>query len=280
MIYISSACVKAKTIGESIEKIGDLGYDNVELSGGTNPYPELEQHLKEARKKGKNLLLHNYFPPPPTPFVLNLASLDGETASLSMNHAANALRISSELGCDKFGIHAGFLINIPVNQIGKSIDRKALFNRDEAMEFFLENIRLLTAESSPKIYIENNVIAPFNLENFKGENPFFLTSSVDYFEMAKKIDLNLLLDVAHLKVSCCALGLDFDRELDALFPLSSYVHISDNDGQSDSNNGLEKGSDLYKSLSRFDFTGKTITIEVYDGAESVHETHNAINSLL
>jgi sugar phosphate isomerase/epimerase len=280
MIYISSACVKAKTIGESMEKIGTLGYDNIELSGGTNPYPELEADLIEARKNGKNLLLHNYFPPPPAPFVLNLASLDGETADLSLEHAANALRISTDLGCDKFGIHAGFLINIPVNQIGKSIDRKALFNRDEAMEFFLENLRQLMSESNPIIFVENNVIAPFNLENFKGDNPFFLTSSADYFEMAKRIDLNLLLDVAHLKVSCSALGLDFNRELDALMPLSSYIHISDNDGQADSNNGLKRGSDLYKALSRFDLSNKTITIEVYDGPESVLETYNAIHSLL
>jgi sugar phosphate isomerase/epimerase len=280
MIYISSACVRAKTIAESIHQINDLGFKYIELSGGTSPYPTLINDLKELKERGNQFLLHNYFPPPANPFVLNLASLDDETARLSLVHAQKALKLGSQLGCERFGVHAGFRINIPVNQIGKSIDRTKLFDRDKALERFVENIKTLQNENDVKVYIENNVIASFNLDNFNGQNPFFLTSAVDYFEMAEHFELNLLLDVAHLKVSCQALNLNFDTELDALMPLSEYIHISDNDGMSDSNMRLREGSPLYNSLKRFDLSNKTITVEVYECDEAIQETNNAILSLL
>ena len=55
-------------------------------------------------------------------------------------------------------------------------------------------------------------------------------------------NINLLVDVAHLKVSANSLGLDYFGELEKLFQLADYVHLSDNDGYSDQNNGFNKNS--------------------------------------
>ena len=42
MIYISSSCIKAKTIKESVTILAEVGFNNIELSGGTQYYSSFE----------------------------------------------------------------------------------------------------------------------------------------------------------------------------------------------------------------------------------------------
>lgn len=280
MIYISSACIKAYKIDESINSLYVDGFQNIELSGGTNLYDDLTPDLDKWKEQGVNFLLHNYFPPPPRPFVLNLASLDKEIEDLSLAHARKAIAISEKLGLSKYGIHAGFLINIPLKEIGKPIKKQPLFDRDQAMDLFVKNINQLQSETEVELYIENNVVAPFNLENFKGVNPFFLTSYKDYVDITSKTSVKMLVDIAHLKVSCHALKLNFEQELEAMLSVSDYIHVSDNDGTMDSNLGLKKDSTLYQVLKGQSLSNKIFTLEVYDGIDSVKESYNNLLSLI
>jgi len=45
-----------------------------------------------------NYLIHNYFPPPSKPFVLNLASLDDKLYKQSIDLCINAIKLSKNLG--------------------------------------------------------------------------------------------------------------------------------------------------------------------------------------
>ena len=76
MIYISTSCIKNnKKIKTSVEELAINGFSNIELSGGTEPYDQMEYDLLELKDKyNLNYRCHNYFPPPIEPFVLNLAS--------------------------------------------------------------------------------------------------------------------------------------------------------------------------------------------------------------
>ena len=51
MIYISSSCVKADTIKESILTLVREGFRNIELSGGTKYYDSLIDDLLELKDK-------------------------------------------------------------------------------------------------------------------------------------------------------------------------------------------------------------------------------------
>lgn len=51
MIYISSSCVKNKTIKESVQELVDSGFKNIELSGGTEYYDGFEDDLLKLKKK-------------------------------------------------------------------------------------------------------------------------------------------------------------------------------------------------------------------------------------
>lgn len=281
MIYISTSCLKNKSIKESIKQIVDFGYTNIELSGGTDYYPKLVDDILFLEDKYKlNLICHNYFPPPKEHFVLNLASLDLSTQDKSFKFLEKTIKLSDELKIKEFGFHAGFFLNIPLNEIGKKIQSQTLFNKQEAIVQFCKSYNKLDNLTKSKLYIENNVISGPNYEKF-GENIFMLTSSKDYFALKKLIKFDLILDVAHLKVSCNSLNLNFEEQLDCLIHETDYIHISDNSGVTDDNIGLKKDSQLYSLLSNYSLKNKKITLEVYDNSfKQIEETYNLISNLI
>lgn len=283
MIYVSSACVKAQTIKESIEILVHHDIKNIELSGGTSYYEGIENDLLELQEKYQlNLLCHNYFPPPPSPFVLNIASLDEKVSELSTQHILKAIDLSKKLKSPKFGFHAGFIIDIPLEEIGKKIKRKQLFDRDKAFEQFCKNYRMIAEQANGDIelYVENNVLSQSNYDNYAPINPFFITDVETYKEFEPAINFTILLDVAHLKVSTNVLGKDFRKELQYLSKLTDYIHISDNDGWHDTNQHLSYNSELYQELQNISLQNKTITIEVYNGMDKVKESIKNVQKII
>jgi sugar phosphate isomerase/epimerase len=282
MIYVSSSCVKHSKISDSVKQLAEEGFKYIELSGGTKYYSDFERDLLKLQDQyGINYLAHNYFPPPEEPFVINLASLDREILELSMSNIRKAMQLTHRLGANKFSFHAGFLINIPLNQIGKSIQENVLFDRQKSLEIFSSKVSELKQEfPSIELFIENNVLSSTNYRNFSNINPFFLCDYAGYKELNQHVDFNLLLDVAHLKVTSKTLEHDFNLELDNLLSKANYIHISDNDGSADSNNTFSESSTLYKELRTHTFKNKTITLEVYDGMEALHESHQTTQKLM
>ena len=55
-------------------------------------------------------------------------------------------------------------------------------------------------------------------------NPLLLTDVQSYKEL-KKFNFNLLLDLAHLKVSCRSLNLDFIQQANYLINETDYIHL-------------------------------------------------------
>ena len=65
MIYVSTACVKNDFIKDSVRELANMGFINIELSGGTRHYEGDLNDLMELKSEyGLNYNVHNYFPPP------------------------------------------------------------------------------------------------------------------------------------------------------------------------------------------------------------------------
>lgn len=284
--FVSSSCVKAKVIEEAIEKLIDVGIRKIELSGGTSYYDHeiMIDNLDKLRKMHNlEFLLHNYFPPPSKDFVLNLASNDNEIFKQSETHLLKCIEYSSRLESKQFGFHAGFFFNIPLNEIGKKITAKVYDNFENATEVFCNRFRKIEARANElgvKLYLENNVYSKTNHNTYGLPVPALLTNLETYQELKERIDFKLLLDVAHLKVSCQTLKKDFTTELQSLFNVSDYIHVSDNDGLHDTNNAIELKSSLYQELKQLNWSGKTVTLEIYEPLEKVKSSLENINLLL
>jgi len=278
MIYVSSSCVKHIKIRDSVQELAENDFKNIELSGGTEYYENFENDLLELKDKySLNYRCHNYFPPPRKPFVLNLASLNDETFQMSFDHLQQVIALSNRLGADKFAFHAGFFIDIKLNEIGKKLSRDNLFDEKEAVERFCKAYSVIKKQAkNVSLFIENNVFSKTNADTYDGKNPFMMTNFNEYKSLKEKIDFNLLLDVAHLKVSAKTLRLDWEEEFENMISVSSYIHVSDNDGFHDLNNQLTKTSSLLTMLEQSNTKNKDFTLEVYDGMSAIKKSHEAL----
>jgi endonuclease IV len=282
MIYVSSSCVNNIKIRDSVQELAENNFQNIELSGGTEYYENFENDLLELKAKySLNYRCHNYFPPPKKPFVLNLASLNDETFQMSFDHLQKVIALSNRLGADKFAFHAGFFIDIKLNEIGKKISLDNLFDGKDAIERFCNAYKIIKKQSKNVcLFIENNVFSRNNADTFNGKNPFMMTNFNEYKSLKEKIDFNLLLDVAHLKVSAKTLGLNWEDEFKNMINVSSYIHVSDNDGFHDSNNQLAKSSSLLSMLKESDTRNKDFTLEIYDGMYAIKKSYEILSQVI
>lgn len=102
----------------------------------------------------------------------------------------------------------------------------------------------------------------------------------DYQELRKVLDFNLLLDVAHLKVSSHTLSLNFEEELSHMLQASDYVHISDNDALHDLNHSLTKNSELLTMMQHHDLHNKDFTLEIYDNINKIKESYTLLQEAI
>ena len=282
MIYVSSSCVQNKTIKDSVQELVDNGFQNIELSGGTEYYDGFENDLLELKKKyNLNYICHNYFPPPKNHFVLNLASLDNEVYYKTFHHLKSSIELSKKLGAERFGFHAGFFIDIKVSEIGKRISKVNLFDKEKSINRFCKGFKELKIFAGTlELYIENNVYSATNAKTYENNNLFMLTSKEEYKKLKEMINFNLLLDVAHLKVSSKTLSLNFEDELNYMVNQSDYIHISDNDGLHDLNYKLEKSSGLVELLKKQDLKDKNFTLEIYDDIREIKKTYEILQKVI
>lgn len=281
MIYVSTSCVIKEYIVDSVIKLHSCGFRNIELSGGTKYYENIEQDLLDVQKKHDlNFLCHNYFPPPKEQFVINLASTDLLILQKSISNIKKSLNLSQKFGAKKFGFHAGFYFNPDINQLGKRITPKDIVETESAQIQFAQVFNTLKAyKPKVELFIENNVLSLENYQNF-GCNPFMLTNSQEYNDLITKFDFKLLLDVAHLKVTCNSLGLDFKKEFNYLVEKAEYIHISDNDGKTDSNKAITKDSEIFDLLSKTSLKGKTITLEIYEEIDKIISSYELLQNII
>ena len=282
MIFVSSSCIKNKSIKSSVENLAINGFKNIELSGGTEYYDNFENDLLDLKDKySLNYRCHNYFPPPKKHFVLNLASLDNISFNNSFEHLKNVISLSKKLDSNKFGFHAGFYIDIRVSEIGRKITKNKFFDKGKSIQRFCDAFnKLKKIEPEVTLFIENNVFSRTNADTYDGENPFMMTNFNEYKSLKEKIDFNLLLDVAHLKVSAKTLRLDWEEEFEKMISVSSYIHVSNNDGFHDLNNQLTKSSILTSMLKQSDTQNKDFTLEIYDGMDAIKRSHEALSEVV
>lgn len=277
-IYVSSSCLKSAKISESVFALANHGIKHIELSGGTNYYSGYIDDLIELKERyGLHYRVHNYFPPPIQHGVINLASSTRSIYDQSVSIIQKAYELVSCGLAECYSFHAGFCFDMKVEDLGVSVSREALtfISMNEGYTNFVKNVTFLNEKHSHDIIIENNVVSRANYLRQSG-NRFLLTDSKGFFEMKNDLNFELLLDLAHLKVSSNTLGLDFEVEFENLFHNSDYIHVSDNDGLSDLNLPIKENSHLIGLIANSSCQGKDFTIEVYTGLRDVLNTYNLL----
>jgi sugar phosphate isomerase/epimerase len=239
-IFCSTGGFKTQSFYDTATSFLDAGITNIELSAGKI---DLEFHAKLKSLSSKaNLMLHNYFPPAADPIVLNLAYTNDAIAFKSLNFYREIIDLSAMLSSPMVGIHAGFLLDPPAKELGKTLNRSKLFSRDQAMSLFLHRVKELAAYAAMKdirLLVENNVLSKENFETHES-NILLLADAGEIVEFLKELggDVGLLLDVGHLKVSSNTLQFDLLQTFELLEEFTEGYHLSENLGESDDHFGF------------------------------------------
>jgi sugar phosphate isomerase/epimerase len=282
MIFISTSCLRNNRIGDSIEELAYHGFKNIELSGGTSYYEEFETDLLRLKKEyNLNYLVHNYFPPPSDgDFAINLASFDDNIYARSIQQLNKSILLSRSLGANKYSFHAGFFIDINVDELGKKISRRDPFVRDAALERFCAGF--LEIEKKAKgleLYLENNVYSQSNYNMYKNNAPLMLLHYNDYMELKQRLNFKLLLDIGHLNVTARTLNLKKDDEFKKMFDSSDYIHISENDGFHDQNLGLKRNGYVVEYVRKQKLYQKIFTLEIVGNINTLKDSYNILSEI-
>jgi len=261
-IFISTGGFRNLTAIQALEKLHKAEIQSVELSGGLFD-SEFENKIGVWKNRLK-IQCHNYFPPPSQPFVFNLASAHLPTLEKSLNLAKTAISLTSKLGAKQYAFHAGFRFDPDVRELGQVMGSHKLYLLEEAEFRFVKHVKALSAYAEGlgvQLLIENNVLSASNLDVF-GENPFLAVTPEDTFRLLNACGdkVGLLLDVAHWKVSAKSLALNLDSWFGICDPLIKGYHLSDNDGNADSNQPVTRESWFW---SRIDSQKGPVTLEIY-----------------
>lgn len=282
MIYVSTACLSEKNLKQNLKLFNKLNVKNIELTGNILYEKNYKKILQNYKFKHKfNFLIHNYFPIPKKPFMLNLGTENSYLNKKSVDNCLKSIEICNELKLKKFSVHAPFLVNFKTSEAGKKIKERKISSKSKILKIFKKNFNLLKkyVDYDLKLYVENNVLSKENFLNFNKQNPLMLTSFKDYDDMRQEVNFMPLLDTGHLKVSCKTLKLDFTKEFKNFAKYTDFIQVSDNNSLSDQNKKIKYGSLIYKLLKTLKNKKITYSIEVYGKMKDFLDTIKTLNRI-
>lgn len=265
-VFISTGNNKKKNIISTIKTFVKHDIKNIELSGGNYKENKIlkKELLKLKKKYSLNFLIHNYFPPERKKIVLNLGTLNKKIYDETINFYEKSIKFGIDIGSKYYAMHAGFLFDPVEKELGRIIKSRQLYNCEKSITNLKRGYLHLKSYSKKKIkiFLENNVISHDNYKNFSC-NPFHLTNFKDFLHLRKEFKFDILLDIAHLKVSSKTLKKSFKNEIRKFKNYTNYIHLSSNNGFTDSNESLISDNNYLKLILKNFQKNNYITTEVY-----------------
>lgn len=260
-VFVSSGGFRRPPL-EALRELRAAGVADIELSGGVHQEGLVEGLTLEAGVG--RLQVHNYFPPPPEPFVFNLCDPDAEGRERSVRFACDAIELGVTLGSHVYSFHAGFLGTPAVSDLGRNWGVTNKLGLEEGTELFARSVGRVNdfgRERGVRLLVENNVLTVGTAAS-NGEDVLLMTTPDGIRSTLACLpnDVGLLMDVAHFAVSARTLGFDPSSSLRDLSPLIGGYHLSDNDGLADSNDPVREDSWFWDGL---DPTVPYATLEIH-----------------
>lgn len=248
-IFVSTSCIAAPQLLEGrVSEFFDHGLNHIELGAGVILGNNSLAWIKA--QKGQ-FLIHNYFPPPSEPFVLNMASSNAAIRSHSINFVCGTLQLCAQMSIPFYSVHAGFITD-PVGFGATGFILPYPDSPDaprQAMARFIHSLTICAAEAKRLglyVLVENNVCP----QELMGK---LLLQRAEEFEglfrvFPDRLPIGILLDTGHLNVSARTFGFEAMDFVHTLAPYLKAFHVHENDGVSDTHQPVQKGSWILELL--------------------------------
>ena len=276
-IFISSGGFRNKSISQVADYCRVIGCKNIEYSAG--PYQQkIIDQLLILERENFGIQIHNYFPVPRKPFVLNLASVNEEIWQHSFQHCINAINLASLLKTKRYSVHCGFCYDPKTSELGRAFKQESLFVREDYINKFISTVNNLNKFARKKgvdFYIENNVVISENIKN--GKNLLLGTTVEEILEFKKETSAKILIDTGHLIVSAKTLNLEENKQLELAQNYTDAYHLSSNNRLRDQNKPFDNENKIMSAIKKdADF----YTIEVYSTLEEIKRSFENLANFL
>ena len=281
-VFVSSGFYKNENSNDTLKFFIKKKINAVELSSGNFINQNQIDEIKSLNTKKTKVRIHNYFPPPKSKFVINLASRNKKIVKKSLDQLKKSIILSKELNNKYFSFHAGFRFDPKPKQLGKKFKKIFLNDKKKSERIFFKNViklNFFAKKNNVKLLIENNVINKKNFKTFKG-NPLLLTNPVDIINFYKKLpkSIGFLLDVGHLKVSSVSENFDLKDGIIKLNKITNGYHLSDNNGLEDQNKNFTMNAWFIKYLKK---NLSYYTLEIYKtNLNKIYKTKSILEKYL
>ena len=260
-MFVSTACLPGvQPITSRISLYRSHGLNAIELGAGVSAD---EDSLSQVAGMECQFLVHNYFPPPRNPFVLNLASGDDDIRQRSLDLVTEALTLTARLAAPFYSVHAGFITD-PISFGTTSFVFPMPASPDEArfaMDRFTTTLDIAIHRAQHlgvQILVENNVCSP----ELRGK--LLLQTADEFLGLFRALPsphLGMLLDTGHLNVTASTLSFDRIAFVEKVASYVRAIHVHDNDGTTDTHQPVQPGSWVLDVLRRPEFAGLPIVVE-------------------
>lgn len=246
-VYYSTSCFAAQPLSDIFALAASQGAAGIELGFFAGEYPPPESIRDLAMGCDIRLLVHNYFPPAASSFVLNLGSLESRQREASLGFAKHAIDLCRFFGAPYYSVHSAFACHASPNSLGKPLRSLPRYPLDKTVGHLVESLKILSEYASGQgvaLALENHTVEADNL--IDGENLLLPGATPEELLMllAKVGDGNLgiLLDLGHLAVSAASLHFSAREAVRTLAPHLLGLHVHDNDTLRDSHQPVSEKS--------------------------------------
>jgi sugar phosphate isomerase/epimerase len=263
-IYASTSCLRGYSYSETLEEYERAGIDSVELGYCPNKDLVLSDLVNQLQF---NYISHNYFRPVSDEFIINLSSTDDEILKRSISYVRDGIDFCARHGISRYTFHSGFRVDP---------DEDLRFEAEEVppasycMETFIDSLGEILPHAEKRnvsVAVENNVVEPRHV--IDGEPVVLLADDEEFERFLDRVDVDVLLDIGHLKVASETLGFDRSSFLEAVASHVSNIHLHTNDGGTDAHQPVQVGDWAFKTWKRFADDAVTTIEARFDNVENL-----------
>lgn len=262
-LFISTACLEG---GSDVLGVVDqyvcAGIRAIELGSAHVYNDKLKENLNCG---GVEYLMHNYFPPPKEPLILNLASLNPAILNDSIQFVKEALKLCQAMDVKLYSLHGGMLADPVGFRIGKGFlfDHCSPIARDKLWGTFVESIQEIGRYAKGlgiNIAIEN--------QGSTQKNQYLLMCEAEeYEELFNRVSLanvGVLLDLGHLNIASNVRGFNRHEFIDRVKNKAFEIHIHENDGKTDTHGKIQNKSWIDDVVMMEEFSETILTLEAFN----------------
>ena len=251
------------TFAEDDSKISDVlatckkeNISNVEL--GSNHIYE-KNFKKIIQQYNFRFLVHNYFPIPRKSFVVNIASLNKQIRTISIQHVKKAINFCKVTNSKLYTVHPGFLADpITASRTKNNYDfiwnnNNLNQNYDLAFNNMLSSLKKIVhfaKDKKVRVAIETE-------GSFKKKNLLLMQKPNEYNELFKYFkpnDLGVNLNIGHLNLASRAFKFSKFEFVKKLKQYILAIELSHNNGIEDQHLPLKRNEWYWKIINDPDFT--------------------------